>query len=254
MNRNIAGAEYVEAINASESDRLARSAFQSLALRLAPGGALLDFGAGPGIDARFYARNGLAVRAYDVDPIMCDYFAEHCRDLIAKGWVTLERGEYSQFLARDDSGSRVDLVTANFAPLNLVGDLNALFAKFHAATTIRGEVLASVLNPYYRGDLRYSWWWRNLPRLGMTGQYAVAGAQAPIVRRRLACLARLCLPYFMLERVYRGLPERDAAEAEGIDLKDGARRAWLHLTDCRFLFLRFRRRQASGTGTRIPAR
>jgi hypothetical protein len=52
----VTGADYVKQITALESDRRARAAFHDLVLRVAPpGAALLDFGAGTGMDARFYA-------------------------------------------------------------------------------------------------------------------------------------------------------------------------------------------------------
>jgi SAM-dependent methyltransferase len=245
MNRNVTGAEYVKAITTRQSDRGARVAFQDLVLRLAaPGATIFDFGSGPGIDARFYAERGFKVSAYDVDPSMCDFFAEHCRDVIEAGRTRLARGDYTEFLTRhtEDDG-RADLVTSNFAPLSLIGDLTKLFARFHALTSPDGKVLASVLNPYFRGDLKYRWWWRNAASLWLSGHYSVPGAQAPIVRRRLADFAARSAPYFSLERVYRGMPCARAEDSDGLDISQGARHAWLRLTGCQFIFLLFRKRQ-----------
>ena len=237
----ITGAEYVQQITALESDRRARAAFLELALKVArPGAALLDFGAGTGMDARFYAAHGYQVTAYDVDVKMCEFFAEHCRDLIDAGRVSLETGTYADFLARHRATltPTFDVVTANFAPLNLIGDLNELFATFHALTRPGGKVLASVLNPYFLGDLRYGWWWRNAARLWSRGHYAVAGAQAPIVRRRLANCAAESAPYFTLERVFRGLPSTHGQRADDAEASGSA---WPRLVTCRFLFLLFKR-------------
>jgi SAM-dependent methyltransferase len=234
---NVAGAEYVRAMAARRSDRLARTAFQQLVLRLVnPGDALFDFGAGPGIDARFYVERGLTVRAYDVDPAMCAYFAHECADLIQAGRVVLEEGPYAEFLRSrgDTAGRRARLVTANFAPLNLVGDLRTLFAKFHELTQTDGRVLVSVLSPCFVGDLRYRWWWRNVLRLWRTGDFSVPGAQAPIVRRRLASYASQCQPYFVLERVYRGFPPVSGGSRPGPW-------SWLRGTRSQFMFLQFRR-------------
>ena len=75
-----------------------------------------------------------------------------------------------------------ELVTANFAPVNLVDDVASLFHKFATLIQPGGRVLAAVLNPWFTGDLRYGWWWRGLPLLLARGRYAVAGAQAPITR------------------------------------------------------------------------
>jgi SAM-dependent methyltransferase len=200
------GAEYVRAITARESDRRARAAFRELVLRLAPpGGTLFDFGAGAGLDARYFAERGFAVLAYDNDPRMCGFLAHHCRDLIAGGRVSLETGDFAEFLARrpPSADRRADVVTANFAPLNLISDLRALFTKFDTLTTPEGRVVASLLSPYHPGDMRYAWWWRNLPRLCRLGQYSVRGASGEIVRRTPANLAAQCAPAFILEQVVR---------------------------------------------------
>jgi SAM-dependent methyltransferase len=245
----VTGAEYVEQINARASDRRARAAFRDLVLSIVrPPATLFDFGCGTGLDARFYAERGFTIRAYDVDRAMCEFFTAHCRDMIECGQVKLERGAYRDFLTRNRAASgeeRVDLVTSNFAPLNLIDNLRELFATFHALTAPQGKVLASVLSPYFLGDLQYRWWWRNLPRLLRDGRYSLAGAQAPIVRRRLADFAAQSAPYFTLERVFRGSPERHLPVAGGIERSGGRRGASLGLSTCRFMFLLFARREGS---------
>ena len=105
----------------------------------------------------------------------------------------------------------MDLITSNFAPLSLIADLSGLFEKFHLLTVPDGKVFVSVLNPYFLGDMKYKWWWRNALRLWRVGHFSVAGAQAPIVRRRLADFARQSAPYFALTRVFPGMPPRRAA-------------------------------------------
>jgi SAM-dependent methyltransferase len=241
----ITGVEYVKQITALDSDRRARSAFQTLVLSIAPpGGTLFDFGAGTGMDARLYAEHGLTVAAYEVDPNMCEYFSEYCRDLIEAGRVTLDCGSYREFLARKSpaDGHGVDLVTSNFAPLNLIDDLQELFAKFHELTGPGGRVLASVLSPYFVGDMKYGWWWRNSLRLWRDGHYSVQGAQAPIVRRRLANFAAQSEPYFTLKLVFRGLPPYGKRDAVPIDVSGGAGCAGLRMSGCQFMFLLFEKR------------
>jgi SAM-dependent methyltransferase len=239
--RIVAGSEYARMIMTRESDRRARAVFQTLALAHSrPGDNLFDFGAGTGIDARHYAVQGRRVFAYDVDANMCEYFRVHCRDFIETGSVSIQCTSYAQFLQSTPSGleGRIDLITSNFAPLNLIEDLGRLFARFHALTVKDGRVLVCVLSPYFIGDTRYAWWWRNLWRLWRKGQFAVQGTQAPIVRRRLAELARACRPYFELERVYRGMPGR---EYPRLLATRGHSMAWLPLSTCRFMLLVFRR-------------
>lgn len=213
------GAEYARAIVARESDRRARSAFRELVLRLAPPeGRLFDFGAGAGLDAKYFAERGFAVRAYDNDRRMSEFLAQHCHDLIESGRIEMEKGSYAEFLARGrvDERRPVDLVMANFAPLNLIADLPALFARLHTLTVPGGRVVASVLDPYYIGDAKYGWWWRNLPRLWRLGHYAVPAAGGEVVRRTPGDFRAQCAPWFTLERPVR-------------------------LRGCRFLFLVFRR-------------
>jgi SAM-dependent methyltransferase len=234
------GARYVEAISALPSDRRARTAFQDLVLSIAPPGAtLFDFGAGPGVDAQFYAERGFKVGAYDVDPAMCDYLSVYCRQFIETGHITLHTGTYSHFLATEmpHDAPAVDLVTSNFAPLNLVDDLQGLFRKLHALTAADGRILASVLSPYFVGDLQYRWWWSNCRRLWRDGHYSVAGAKGPIIRRRLAHFAAQSAPYFTLKRVFPGLTSY--GDRRGIDPNRQGSGAWLRLTNCRFMFLLF---------------
>jgi SAM-dependent methyltransferase len=241
LARTAAGAEYVRQITSLESDRRARSAFHGLVLQMAPPEAVLfDFGAGAGIDERFFAERGFTITAYDVDPRMREYLSVHCRDLIDAGRVTLESGDYPEFLARKTAvAGRVDLVISNFAPLNLVDDLQALFAKFHELTGSNGKVLASVLNPYFIGDMPFRWWWRTLPRLRRDGHLFMPGPQAPHIRRTLFEFRALSSPYFRLARVFRGLPPYWGKHSSGVDVRHGGQCAWLHVVTSRFMFLLF---------------
>jgi SAM-dependent methyltransferase len=246
VERTLSGAEYVRYMLTSESDRGIRSAFQQLVLQLAPpGGALFDFGAGPGIDARFFAERGFTLRAYDIDSRMSEYFVEYCRELIEAGRVVLERCSYREFLGRSppDSAGRFDLVISNFAPLNLVDDLPALFAKFHDLTGPAGKILASALNPYFVQEMRSRLWWRTAPRLWRAGHYFMPGPQAPHHRRSLANFARLSAPHFRLTRAFRSRAPAAEQPPTGVDVSRGSRSAWLHLARSRYMFLLFEKQQ-----------
>jgi SAM-dependent methyltransferase len=237
-------AEYVKKMSALESDRRTRAAFQELVLRIAPaGGTLLDFGAGPGIDSHYFAQRGFTVAAYEIDPSMCAYFAEHCRSFIDAGRVTLDSRPYSAFLAGPSghASAAIDLIVANFAPFNLVDDLHRLFARFHSLTANDGQVLASVLNPYFIGDLKYPWWWKRAPRLWREGCYTLPSPQGPLTRRRIGKIGAECLPYFRLERVFQGMPYGDADRANGADAARVGLRDWWGLVTSRFTFLLFAR-------------
>jgi hypothetical protein len=172
-------------------------------------------------------------------------FTVHCRDFIETGQVALDDGSYREFLAGNSivGNGSIDLVTSNFAPLNLVGELRELFAKFHALTVPDGQVLASVISPYWVRDLKCGWWWRNALRLLRDGYYYVPGAVGPTARRRLANYVTQSAPYFSLERVYPGLPAKNTQSMIGADVSRGDRCAWLHLARCQFMFLLFRKRK-----------
>jgi SAM-dependent methyltransferase len=251
-----AGAEYVHAIQQHASDRQAREAFQSLALTQAPAGCtIFDFGAGAGIDARFFAERGLCVRVYDNDPRMRRYLAETCRDLIDAGRIVPEAGEYAEFLTRtpDPGVPRAHLVIANFAPLDLIDDLSVLFAKLHALTVPGGALLASVLSPYFLGDLKYGWRWRGMIEEWRSGRLIARGARGNIMRRRLPVFSAECAPWFRLERVFRGLPPHAGTKDAGTDFTLNSRTTWLRLTRCRFMFLLFRREPAASGSDAIDA-
>ena len=99
------------------------------------------------------------------------------------------------------------------------------------------------MSPYFLGDLKYGWWWRNLPQLWRDGHYSVQGAQAAIVRRRLMDYAAQSAPYFTLQRVFRGLPpSKMQRDVTGIELAEGAQPlAGLRLSTCQYMFLLFER-------------
>ena len=240
------GAVYFQRITALEVNRRVRSTFQELVLRIAPpGGMLFDFGAGPGIDARFFAEHGYTVEAYDVDPAMCEFFTTHCRQFIDSGRVVLDCSGYREFLARKSllAGRPADLVISNFAPLNQVEELPELFAKFHALTAPAGKLLLSVLTPYFTADLKTRWWWRRAPRLWREGHFFVPAGRAPShTRRRLADFRAVSSPYFALTRAFRALPSPSQRHVEGIDVRRTSPWAWLHLAPSRFMILLFERR------------
>lgn len=235
-----AGEQYVRQITAQESDRGTRAAFRDRVLSMAPNGAaLFDFGAGPGIDARFFAERGFTIDAYDVDPRMREFFVNHCQDLIDSGRVRLDGSPFRDFLTHGpvDNNRRADLVISNFAPLNLVDDLHELFAKFNALTGPAGKVLANVLNPCFIGDMRSRAWWRDAPRLWRDGQLFLPGPQAPYYRRLLSHFRAVSAPHFQLSRVFRGQPGSRGGHSHGVAHNSSF--AWLHVATCRYMFLLF---------------
>ena len=228
------GEEYIAAITAREADIRARHAFLHLATTLAaPGSSIFDFGAGPGIDAKHYAENGFHVLTYDVDPQMRDCQLTYCRQEIARGQVML-CGEFErdgiEYVGRLAHGLNVDLVTANFAPFNLIDDPHWYFFRFHGLVGAHGKLLLSVLNPYFLGDMQYGWWWRNVTRLLLRGEYSVSWGGGQIYRRSPYRFEQMAEPYFRLRAIMRGLP--DDVERRGL-------RRRFSLATCQYLFLLF---------------
>ena len=233
-NPKLVGDAYKQGMLSGRADRLARSAFQNAVARiLKPGATIFDFGAGTGIDARFYADRGYRVIAYDQDPQMCEAFRRDCGHALASNQVELVERDYRSFLACYTAlpGHQVDLVTANFAPLNLIENVNELFGKLHALTVPRGRILASVLSPTFLGDMRYRWWWRNRTQLRRQGHYTVGGVWT-VTRRVPTDFAALAAPYFGLAGVGRGLPGSPLRRA-------GSPLLLLPLATSRYMFLLF---------------
>ena len=200
------GDVYAQEILRRRADRLARSAFQSCVTSLIePGATIIDFGAGTGIDARSYAARGYRVLAYD--PQMCDAFRRSSQAQLESGQIVLMEGKYPDFLAADPvfSGRKADLITANFAPLNLIEDLPELFRKLQALTLPGGRALVSVLSTRFIGDMRFKWWWHNRRALHRDGHFTLRGVWT-VTRRTPANFAAMAAPYFRLAGVRGGLP------------------------------------------------
>lgn len=236
MSVEVTGAAYVAAMNRDPTDREYRRAFQDLALKLVPPrGHVFDFGSGPGLDARRYAREGQRVSAYDVNPAMCDYFAAHCAHEIAAGSVRLATGPFGDFLRKPETAD-ADLVVSNFAPLNLVADLPPLMAKFARMLTPGGKLLASILNPCFRELPRSSAWWRSLPRLLWTGRYTtLLHGEIPVQRWLPGRLAAEGAPHFHLAAIHA--PDTSGESQPPHCVQFTSVRDWPRIVATQFLFL-----------------
>jgi SAM-dependent methyltransferase len=187
------GRAYHEFMLASSRDCKVRRRFQRDVLRLLPSqAAVLDFGAGTGIDAKVYAASGHSVFVYEPTETMRAHLACYCREEMEQGRII------PTDLA---TTAPVHLIAANFAVLNLIGDHQKLFGRFARLLAPGGFVLASLLNPFFLGDAKYPWWRANLGVLLKFGTYFVAGESGNIHRFAPGVVARAAQPAFRVVSV-----------------------------------------------------
>ncbi len=177
---------------ASRRARNVRRRFQNMALDLLPAGAaVLDFGAGTGIDARAYAARGHPTLVYEPSQPMRECLARHCREEIARKAIV----PVGLPLTR-----KVQAVTANFAVLNHFAEHASLFETLARVVDRGGFVLASMLSPYYLGDARHEWWRANVMNLVRDGHYPSPG-ESGIHRFAPRVVVQAAAPHFRLERL-----------------------------------------------------
>lgn len=182
------GKTYHEFMLASPRDVTVRSRFQRLVYQYAPpGGTILDFGAGTGIDAKAYAEKAFRVLVHEPCGENRAELLKHCGGELASGDI-----DFMDVTAERD----VHVIAANFAVLNLVSDHKALFELFYRLLTNDGVVVANLLNPFYSGDARFRWWRENMVALLHNGSYAVEGTDGPIYRFTPAAISRAAQPAF----------------------------------------------------------
>jgi len=171
-------AEYDGQLNRSPHDVLARIAFRDLVSRHVAGGStVLDFGCGTGLDAFEYAQRGYRVLAYDNSPGMMDQLRRRCKSQIESGSVTPYSMPYPSFLESFPQWPAPNAVTADFAVLNSIRDLEPLFEALGRRLAAPGWVIASILNPLHWSKVKTRAWWRGAlraprgPRIHTTQPY-----------------------------------------------------------------------------------
>ncbi|MFL5606588.1 MAG: hypothetical protein ACJ8AD_09100, partial [Gemmatimonadaceae bacterium] len=94
----------------------------------------------------------------------------------------------------------VRTIAANFAVLNHFEDLAPLFRLLRRHLAPNGAVVASLLNPWYRGDWRSGWWWRALPQSLWTGAIT-ARTEVTTHRHFSRTIRRMAVPQFAVADV-----------------------------------------------------
>jgi SAM-dependent methyltransferase len=144
---------------------LARKAFQALVARYVPAGStLLDFGCGTGLDAMEYARLGYRVLAYDNSRGMVAQLEQRCAAQIASGRISTSDAAYPAFPKQLSQWPAPHAVTANFAVLNSIRDLQPLFEEFAGRLAAPGWMIVSLLNPIHWSKMKTRDWWRDALR------------------------------------------------------------------------------------------
>jgi SAM-dependent methyltransferase len=224
--------DYDGQVDGSESNRSLRAAFRARVSALAgPGGTILDFGCGTGIDAAWYVGHGHRVIAYDISVGMLDVLRARCAAALASGRVITVSGGLDDLVRALASLAPIDAIAANFAVLNHFADLRPLFGALAPQLRPGGALAASLLTPLYRSDLRRPGWWRLVALSMLTGR---------VTNRGMVTVHR----YFVraIRRMARG--SFDLAEVAWMDA-DGrwssAQRGWRDARGEEFYFVVLRR-------------
>jgi SAM-dependent methyltransferase len=189
------------------------------------GGTILDFGCGTGADAAWYAARGHRVVAYDISAHMTALLRKRCDGEIASGHVTPVAGRLDAMTAALADSGPVSAVAANFAVLNHVRELRPLLRVLASHLVPRGALVASVLNPFHRADMRRAWWWRSALRSLGSGALRMDG-DVTTWRHFIGAMRRAAEADFVVEDVRT----------------PGGQPPGLGALDSNFLFLVLRRR------------
>jgi len=159
-----AAARYDAEIDSAAGNVQLRDAFcRHVATHAGDGETIIDFGAGTGTDAAWYAARGHRVIAYDISPRMLSVLQSRCASEIERGSVAAVSGNLATLVHKLEHVDPVAAIAANFAVLNHIADLRPLLETLAPHLADDGVFVASLLNPFYRGDMSQGWWWRSVP-------------------------------------------------------------------------------------------
>jgi SAM-dependent methyltransferase len=193
-------AERYDAVMAGDPENArVRSAFHDLVAATVPARArLLDFGCGTGVDARWYASRGYSVVAYDPARRMIARTASLCAHEIMDGRIVPVSFPFTEFPHALPPHAGFDVVTANFAVLNLLGDVRGVFDAMGRVLVAGGVVLANVLNPFHWRGLHHLWWWRSLATSVGTGTLSDRRPETSTHRHLISTIVHAAAPTLTL--------------------------------------------------------
>jgi SAM-dependent methyltransferase len=191
--------DYDARMGGASSNEWARDAFHEfVAQTLPPPARILDFGAGTGTDAIWYAQQGYSVTAYDNSPGMVQQLSAKIEKSSFKNQITL-CNSFSSAADASTVGGLLDGIISNFAVFNLVEDLPSLFNVFSRIVRPGGYVITSVLNPLFWKDLRERWLWSSAWRSLGRGAIYVHGRDTDFYRYWTRAIVRAAKPAFRLQ-------------------------------------------------------
>ena len=228
-------ARYDAEVDGLAANALLRDAFRGrVSAAAGTGTPILDFGCGTGTDAAWYAARGHRVIAYDPSHGMIAVLRERCATEIAEESIRPIAGDLELLGEELERAGPVAAIAANFAVLNHVRDLRALFGTLAPYLVPDGVIVAIVLNPFSWRDMTHGWWWRGLPGSLWTGAIKVSG-QVTTYRHYMRAVRRMASPRFELI-------ERKGASSV-VNARSPARESLRETLADNFLFLLLRKRQ-----------
>jgi 2-polyprenyl-3-methyl-5-hydroxy-6-metoxy-1,4-benzoquinol methylase len=207
--------EYDGQVDGLAINRAQRDAFRTRVAALAgSGGRILDFGCGTGTDAEWYAAKGHEVVAHDISAGMVEVLRSRCADAIARGRITALVGRLSDLDRVLRGGPPLDVIAANFGVLNHFDDLQQVLALLASHLRPGGALVASVLNPLYKGPARWRSWLKTQATSRWKGGVTLRG-EVTTYRPYLRTLRRMARPALALVEVGH-VDERGRWSAEPI--------------------------------------
>src|SRR5215218_8882724 len=193
--------QYDQQVDGLAYNRATRDVFRARVSDLAgPGATILDFGCGTGTDAAWYASRGHRVVAYDVSAGMVDVLRSRCADAIALVRILPIVGGMDDLAVAIRSVAPVDAVAANFAVMNHFADLEPVFAFMASHLRPNGALVASLLNPLYRTDMRRRWWLKRVWLTLWADTVTVPGA-VTTYRHHMRTVRRMAQRSFTLDEI-----------------------------------------------------
>lgn len=225
--------DYDRQVDGLAVNRAMREAFRARVADIAgQSGTILDFGCGTGTDAAWYAARGHRVVAYDVSAGMVDVLRARCSSEIARGSVIPIVGDLE---ALEDALRRhapIDAVAANFAALNHVPDLEPVFGVLAPHLRAGGVLVASLLNPLQRTDVRRRWWFKRM-WINLWRDTVVVRGEVVTYRHQVRALRRMARRWFTIEEI---------AHVDDTGRWSTARSSWRDLRRREFRFFVLRKR------------